>query len=191
MKKIIACISLVFAMSAGVTALADTATPGDNTDVDVVTENTYNTVLITAKEDKDNIVFVDQNDSGFAATVKFLLKEDIADGEYVVKMGSASGAATSMEFRIGEAPKTAISMTKAYTYDTKDGKYDAGFTYEGSLEGYSKLVFTATAEKGSDTATFDLPTTFSGEGITDFAVRVVDIPDGVEVTLSVAPDEAE
>lgn len=197
MKKIIACISLVFAMSAGVTALADdTATLGDNTDVTVNTEATYNTVLIT--DPNGEYVYVDQDDTtGFGAASNFLLKAGSTDenyGVYTVKMGSANGASTTMTFEIVDpnaAPED-IAMTPAYTYDTKDGNYDAGFTYAGSLEGYSKLVFTAThAEKGSDTAIFDLPTTFTGEGITDFAVRVVDIPNGVTVALGVTAAEEE
>lgn len=198
MKKIIACISLVFAMSAGVTALAaDTATPGDNNSVDVTLDTTYNTVLIT-KNDTGDTVYVNQDDTtGFATGSNFLLKEgtDTNYGEYTVKMGSASGATTTMSFEIVDpnAAPEAITMTQAYTYDTKDGKYDAGFTYEGSLDGYSNLVFNVTKTvdevETTKTAIFGLPTTFTGEGITDFAVRVVDIPNGVTVTLGVAAAE--
>ena len=199
MKKIIACISLVFAMSAGVTALAaDTATPGSNNSVDVNTDATYNTVLIT--DPNGDYVYANQDDTtGFGAASNFLLKDSAATtyGVYTVKMGSANGASTSFDFEIVDpnaAPKP-IEMEKAYTYDTKDGKYDAGFTYKGSLEKYDTLVFTAKktvdgVEK-TGTATFALQTTFSGEGATDFAVRVVDIHKDVTVTLGVTAAEKE
>ena len=96
MKKIIACISLVFAMSAGVTAMAETV---DNTDlaadntVTVTPDVTYNTVLITNED--DDIVYVNQNDEGYTASTAaaFLLKSDAGYGTYTMKRGSANGVA--------------------------------------------------------------------------------------------------
>ncbi len=200
MKKIIACISLVFAMSAGVTALAaDNAEHVDsNNSVKVNTDATYNTVLIADPNGKT--VYINQNDTtGFGAASSFLLKGSAATtyGDYTVKMGSASGATTTMSFKIKDldAAPEPIEMEQIYTYDTKDGKYDAGFFHEGSLEEYNTLVFTA--KKTVDgvvktgTAIFDLQTTFSGEGDTRFAVRVVDIPKDVDVTLGVTAVEEE
>lgn len=195
MKKIIACISLVFAMSAGVTALAaDTAAPSDNNSVDVNTEATYNTVLITADDYEDEIVYVDQDDTGFAAASNFLLKAgtDTKYGAYTVKMGSASGDTAEMHFIIVEPDTTPdITMTEAYTYQVGD-KYDKGFTLKNtSLSGYNKLVFTATNGEDTDTATFELPFTISGESDVNFAVRVTRIPEGVTVTLGVIADDEE
>ena len=93
MKKIIACISLVFAMSAGVTALAadaDYVKDGNSYSGDIPAG--YTTVLIekdAVGDTPSEIVYVDQSDDdGLGTTVNFLLKgEKLADGTYTVKLG--------------------------------------------------------------------------------------------------------
>ena len=93
MKKIIACISLVFAMSAGVTALAADATyTKDGNSVSGFDATGYSTVLITEDriDDVDDIVYVNQDDSGLAGMTQFLIKDGAKDGKYKMKFGGAS-----------------------------------------------------------------------------------------------------
>lgn len=194
MKKIIACISLVFAMSAGVTAMAETV---DNTDlaadntVTVTSDATYNTVLIIDNAD-GKIVYVDQNDAGYAASAaaNFLLKSDAGYGTYTMKRGSNSGATfEDVTITIEEPYSGPIDMGEAeYVWNYADGaRKDVGFKLEAaeSLTGLSKLIITATKNGEERSLTIDdaFPT-ISGAGAIDVAVKITQVP--VDVTLSVS-----
>ena len=103
MKKILACMSLVFVLSAGATALAaenviDSGAytkEGNTLDVALAGATHKNTILITKNgvSGSDGIVFADQNDDTFVGvTTGFLLKgESLDPGTYTVKMNNAQG----------------------------------------------------------------------------------------------------
>ncbi|MBQ3124792.1 MAG: hypothetical protein IJC09_05170 [Clostridia bacterium] len=173
MKKIIACISLVFAMSAGVTALAADATYSDDA-TNTVTMDTadYTTVLIEDAE--ENILFVDQNDSGFGSAAKFLLKgtEKLAVGTYTVKLGGSSTAAsTSTTFTVSSVTPNSIPMT--ITNEKKNGNtYDYGWFATTDVEDCKFIAITA--DNGSDAKTvyFDSPFTGTGAEGAEVAVAI-------------------
>lgn len=186
MKKIIACISLVCAMSAGVTAMAATeATPSGKDSVSVTDASDYKTVLITEKDDTSKIVYVDQNDSGFTGTAaNFLIKADAEYGEYTIKMGGATELFTK---NITLAPTAAdtTSIGEPVATSTQADKTTYAYKYDKALPGYSKIMVTATRTSDSKTgsAYIDIPT-ISGGAITILGVKVTDVPDGYTISVS-------
>lgn len=192
MKKIIACISLVFAMSAGVTALADGATyDKDSNSVVDFNANNYSTVLITADDYDDEIVYVNQDDSGFGSAADFLLKAgtDAKDGDYTIKLGGASDGSTAIaSFRISSiVPVTTPVevMGKEVTKDAEGNKfYAVGCKATATLNNAAYVVVTAT--KGSDSRTVSVPTGWTGEGTANIGIKVTNVPDGIELTVGLS-----
>ena len=189
MKKIIACISLVFAMSAGATALAaTTAEPGSNNSVDVTNDAVYNTVLIEHSTTKD-IVYVNQNDEGYTtAAVNFLLKANPEYGTYNVTLGKTDGSApVATTFEIND-PNPDIVIPPAFDGVNASGERVVGFSLktDRSLSAYTKLHFTATkAGETPGSVTIDPNfTTLSGESEVDVSVEVTGVPEGATLTVS-------
>ena len=136
-------MSLVFALSAGATALAaelDTSQVYDSSEnslkVGLSGATEMNTILITKGNDTSDkgIVFIDQNDNTFSGVTKFFLKgESLDPGKYTVKMNNAKGTAlTTNEFTISDEPPKEIGISaEAFTYAKKDLQgnpvYDTGF----------------------------------------------------------------
>ena len=189
MKKIIACISLVFAMSAGVTALADVEYDKDTNSVTPIGEG-YKTVLIekdaTADAPKET-VFVDQNDSGFESSTDFLLKGDkLADGTYTVKMGGHETAAPiSDTFIITSIKEKTVEMTIQNKVDDKDADtYQIGVFDTVVANDCQYIVVEATRTADSLTKYGYFETGFTGDGNVAFAAKITGIPDGVNVKVS-------
>ena len=186
MKKIIACISLVFAMSAGVTALAADATYSDADNSASIDATGYTTVLI--EDASSNILYVDQNDSGLGSTAKFLLKgtDKLADGTYTVKLGGSSTAAASTStFTISSVQpvvKAAEVMGKELSADGES--YSIGCKAEATADECAYVVITAV--KGGVTKTVYKESGFSGEGDINLAIKITEIPEDVEVTVGVS-----
>lgn len=190
MKKIIACISLVFAMSAGVTAMAaTTAEPSGNSSnngVSVTPDATYKTVLIT-KKDSSDIVYVDQNDSGYTASsaANFLLKADAGYGDYTLKMGGSDSDSVTTEFSITPDESNVGTKADAIKLDSDNDTSTQGFKFENAdLGTYKYLQFTATKDGKTKSVTTEMGTTVTGEASANLAVKVTDVPDGVTLTVS-------
>lgn len=197
MKKIIACMSLVFALSAGATALADVLdtsqvydSSNNSLSVSGSGATNMNTVLITKDAD---ILFADQNDDTFSGVTKFLLKgSELKPGTYTVKMNNAKGTAlTTNEFTISDAPLSEMAITtEAFTYAKKDAQgkdvYDKGFkATNANLSGINYIAITNTTEGDSDqgkTAYYSLGTTFTN-GSASVAIRINNIPAGKTVSV--------
>ena len=149
MKKILACMSLVFVLSAGATALAaenviDSGAytkEGNTLDVALAGATHKNTILITKNgvSGSDGIVFADQNDDTFVnVTTGFLLKgESLAPGTYTVKMNNDLGTGFEEKtFTVAEgAPDRVEVPNQAFTYEyfnkaRNQYEYDAGFKVE-------------------------------------------------------------
>ena len=197
MKKIIACISLVFALSAGATALA--AEVGDTSySVDATGKDT---MLIQASN--GSIVYADQNDSGFDAAVNCLFTTELAAGTYTVKMNTFEGDDSSTTFTVAAPGKDEadgveeVSMTantskvvehsdvKSVLFET-DKLVDSNKQYNAV-----KITYTGKADRGTQTATikFNNATTITGgsETYSDISVFLVNLPKTVDLsTLSVA-----
>ena len=176
MKKIIACISLVFAMSAGVTALADGYSEGNNS---YTLDGTgYKTVLITSDNDT---LYVNQNDLGLGSGLECLLKGDtkLADGTYTVKLGGHDTAEPKTEtFTISSEP---VAITTATIMGREESTNDAGKTVyavgckaSAVLENATHVVLNVT--KGDTTKSISFETNLSGTGNADIAIKVYNVP---------------
>ena len=206
MKKILACMSLVFALSAGATALAaelDTSKVYDSRENSLkvgLSGATYkNTILITKDNDtsNDGIVFVDQNDSTFSTVGTFLLKgESLAPGTYTVKMNNAEGNGFETKtFMVAEdAPTDAQELTQSFRYDYGSGenaRYHVGFLGEGiNLSNYK---FIAVTNKTIDDNDYD-KTIYYPIGATlntpaNVAVKINNIPNGVTLSVSLVEEQ--
>lgn len=189
MKKIIACISLVFAMSAGVTALAADATYTKDTNDVAIDATGYTTVLI--EDAADNIWYVDQNDSGLGSTAKFLMKADPADGTYTVTLGgSSTAAATTSTFTITSRQpivKAVEVMGKEYAAD--GATYSIGCKATATLEECAYVVVTAVKDSATKVAYYE--TNFTGEGEVNIGVKITDVPSDVNVTVGLSDYKPE
>lgn len=184
MKKVIACISLIFAMSAGVTALAADYNETDTTVT--VGDSGYKTILITPTNDTRNIVYVNQNDSasGFNAATKFYIKANAPVGDYTVTKGNGT-ATTTETFSIssGESEEVLKPLTITNKVFDADGQhYGVGIIANVKGTEAQSIVL----KRKSDDKKVSYDTGLSGEMEVKIAVKVTDIPANEEVTVYVS-----
>ena len=198
MKKILACMSLVFVLSAGATALAaelDTSQVYDSSEnslkVSLSGATEMNTILITKDgvSGSDGIVFADQNDDTFRGVTSFLLKgESLDPGTYTVKMNNAQGNGYEEKtFTVAEgAPDRVDVSTQAFKYEyfneaRNQYEYDAGFKVEN--RDLSNVRYIAITNVTKDkTVYIELDGTYQANA--NVAIRINNIPK--DVTVSVA-----
>ena len=193
MKKIIACISLVFAMSAGVTALAaeEATYTKDGNSVSGFDANTYSTVLITEDriDDVDDIVYVNQEDSGLAGITQFLIKDGAKEGNYKMKFGGATnGEVKEYTFKISSEPVEKIQATimgrEESTNDKGEAVYAVGCKATVTLDNAKYVVITAVKDDKTESVTYS--TGWSGEGVANIGIKVTDVPADVELTVGLS-----
>ena len=189
MKKIIACISLVFAMSAGVTALAADTDYNKDDNSYSVNATGYKTVLI--KDDSNNILYVDQNDSGLGSVAKFLLKGDtaLADGTYSVTLGGHdTEAAKKSEFTVSSIVPVSTPVEVMGKEVTKDAEgnnvYAVGCKATATLDNAKFVVITAVIN--DETKSVSYSTDWSGEGQANIGIKITDVPENVELTVGLS-----
>ena len=198
MKKILACMSLVFALSAGATALADeldTSPAYDSSENSLTVRlsgaTKMNTVLITKDNDtgNDGIVFVDQNDDTFSSVSKFLLKgNSLAPGTYTVKMNNDLGTGYEKKtFTVAEGALDRVDVSiQAFKYayfnnHTNQDEYDAGFKVENAdLSNVHYIAITNVTE--NKTAYIELDGTYATNA--NVAIRINNIPENVTVSVA-------
>jgi hypothetical protein len=190
MKKIIACISLVFAMSLGATAMASEL-PYSSADNSVTADGSeYTTVLITSES--DDIVYLDQDDSGLSATAKFLIKADAVEGTYTVLLGGNSdGSTASHTFIIANEPDPVPEVTTTTVlgkeYNEENTTYSIGCKAESvAVSACNYVVITATKGDITKTAYIDSGFTGSGDGEINVAVKITGVPSDVDVTVGLS-----
>ena len=201
MKKILACMSLVFALSAGATALAATneidSRAYDSSDnslnISLAGATNMETILITTEDDKD-ILFVDQNDKGLGSVdsvTKFLLKgtDKLNAGTYKVKMHDTDNGETTINtFTVAEGVPDTVNVLQAFKYayinkHTQKNEYDAGFKAKSAnLSNVQYIAITCTQGAVTKTVYRELDGTYNGT--TNVAIRINNIPE--DVTVSVA-----
>ena len=200
MKKILACMSLVFALSAGATALANELNTSQvydssNNSLSITGAGATDkeTILITNEDDTD-ILFVDQNDKGLGSVgsvTKFLLKgtDKLEEGTYIVKMhDTQTGETTTNTFKVVEGAPDTVNVLEAFKYGyinkhTQKNEYDAGFTATGQdLSNVRYIAITCTKGEVTKTVYRELGGTYNGT--TNVAIRINNIPS--DVTVSVA-----
>ena len=189
MKKIIACISLVFAMSAGVTALAADTDYNKDDNSYSINATGYKTVLI--EDASKNILYVDQNDLGLSSAAKFLLKGDtaLADGTYYVTLGGHdTAAAAKSSFTVSSIVPVSTPvevMGKEVTKDAEGNEfYAVGCKATVTLDNAKYVVITAV--KGDKTQSVTYSTGWSGEGAANIGIKVTDVPADVELTVGLS-----
>ena len=187
MKKIIACISLVFAMSAGVTALAadaDYVKDGNSYSGDIPAG--YTTVLIekdAVGDTPSEIVYVDQNDDdGLGTTVNFSLKgEKLADGTYTVKLGGHdTDDLTTKKFTISSEPvaTTPATIMGRVEYENEEGeaRYKVGCKATVDLKNAAYVVLDVTNTDTKINNSISFSTNLSGDGSADIAIEIHNVP---------------
>ena len=193
MKKILALTSLIFALSVGATAMAadESEVPNVASGVDYTTTiaDGFATVLVQGPGEATDIVYVDQADSVFGASLNLMLKAGINDGTYTIKFGGAGKEATSRTFTLKTATTdpdpapTTIPMTVAKETVYPQGK---NIAFETSVTtAVNAVKFTVNDGTGNKTATIRLtnaPAAISGGAYANCVVLVTGIPDGVTVT---------
>ncbi len=211
MKKILACLAVVTSLS-GVTALAETTYDdiyyGANNEVRVdasVNDIGGSKTSLIKNASTGEIVHIDQNDNGFASAAAFLLKEGIADGEYIASFGGTDGTVKTLNFYVGDleigdltldrANKMIVTKTAStYTVDdklvidkaTEEAVYTKGFTYDNvAIDTYNTFKsIKVTSEDGSQTIGA-IPigeggwggTTATGEGSVNIGIQIHSIPE--------------
>lgn len=178
MKKILACISLVFAMSAGVTALADGYDESKNSYT--VDATGYKTVLITSDNDT---LYVDQNDQGLGTGLECLLKgaTKLADGTYTVKLGGHDTDAPKTEtFTISSEPVEKIRATIMGREESTNGEgeavYAVGCKATAVLNDAAYVVLNVTSNNTQVTKSISFSTGLTGDGSADLAIKVYNVP---------------
>lgn len=176
MKKLVAMMSLVMILSAGVTAFAaDVTYDSENEQVTSDIAAGKSTVLITkGGSDEEisagSIVYMNQADanSSFEAGTNFLLKKDVADGEYTVRFGGDSTATTT--FYVGVAADTTGNIKMEAVGDIEQVKGGFGIGYKIETEGnYKNLLI----EKTDGTVVgCALQTTISTDGGVIYGVQI-------------------
>ena len=200
MKKILACMSLVFALSAGATALADENVidsgaydPSDNSlSITGAGATNMETILITDETGKD-ILFVDQNDEGLGhvqGVTRFLLKGTgkLKAGTYNVRMHDTdTDVTTTKTFTVAEGAQNIVDVSnQAFTYEyynthTERYEYDAGFKVENKdLSNVRYIAITNVTE--NKTAYIKLDGTYKANA--NVAIRINNIPKGVTVSVA-------
>ena len=202
MKKILACMSLVFVLSAGATALADGIDVRNNYDkehnsfaIDMIGATEKNTILITKNDDddskEDEIFYVDQNDNSFSSVASFFLKGDsLAEGTYTVKMNTTDGEYPETKtFTIAPgATETVEVSNQAFRYDytnksTGVEEYDIGFT--ASATNLSKVNYIAVTDKTNNrTAYFEIGTKFSSDSNAAVAIKIKNVPKNIDISVA-------
>ena len=195
MKKLFACASLVVAMMlstsamAAVTSDADIAVAdGAVTNADIAAD-TYKTVLIYAGETTDapteaNIEYVNTYSTAVSSATSFALKNEAANGKYVMMLGGAGTlaepvAATKVAFEITDDPivddPTLDAVDSAGTVTNTDGTWNAGFKGVFTLSDYNSVILDLGTTKlaWSIDAVFG---TITGDVTTSAALEIQNIP---------------
>ena len=132
MKKRAISILLTLAMLMGINASAAKYTKSGNF-VTVDNGSEFNTIMIRKQGEDGDIVYLNQDDTGFEAAQKFLIKDKPEDGTYDVLMGKWNGTdAETRSFTITSAivvkgTVTSTSHIKKIEF-TKQDEADASAT---------------------------------------------------------------
>lgn len=192
MKKSLICIALLASMLSGVTAMAADSYDSDANKVTVSDKGDFKTVIIKNKS-TDDIVYVGQNEAGFAGA-EFLLKANPANGTYTITMGGNGSAANnvSTDFSIINAAaltKTAELNGSKVTAEDNNGTYTVSFVSDEpiNLDNIKAVVVT---HKGKSMYT-KVGTDLSGAGTAMLGVRILDVPaaDINDVSVFVSADD--
>jgi hypothetical protein len=197
MKKILALTSLIFALSVGATAMAadDTSVtkdPGAVVNYETVKANGYTTVLVHKADDINNIVYVDQADDTFGAALTLMLKADMDDGEYTMKLGGAGKETIASNFTLttnsgsgseGSTTDTVVAdMDSVATTNNGDGTKNIAFSATVTQD-VDAVEFTVTKGEYTATGVLDLKNSLNISGTNaDCAILVSNIPDGYNIT---------
>jgi hypothetical protein len=196
MKKILALTSLIFALSVGATAMAadDTSVtkdPGAVVNYETVKANGYTTVLVHKADDINNIVYVDQADDTFGAALTLMLKADMDDGEYTMKLGGAGKETIASNFTLktnsgsgstDPDPAPTVEMgDPVATTNNSDGTKNAA--YETLVtSNYNKIKFTCSKNGVQKTATIAID---GIDNLTGVAANVVVLVKNVPVDVTI------
>ena len=157
----------------------------------------YRTVIIAEQDNANNILYnnilyVDQNDSDFDASVRFLLKEDITAGTYVVSFGGLGEIKTSSFTITDEAVKGERSMPRVGSDTVEEGETGrVGFTVaDVYIPAYSSILVSYSSDGQTVTLGYPLSSLIDAniDSNISFGLQINDVPaeymDSINVSLS-------
>lgn len=187
MRRIVVVMIAAIVLSSGASAYAEVSYDTDRHAV-YNDEAGYRTIIVTEQENEENILYIDQNDSGFDTAIGFLLKIPVKAGTYTVRIGDGSNV-KSEYFSITETD-AAGERTMTRIADMNDGR--VGFTIENVyIDSYKSIKVTYT--KDGQTVTLGYPLSEllragSVSGKVNFGLQINDVPgdarENIEVSLS-------
>ena len=144
MKKLTSWFLTMVITLSGVTAMAEDSTTSDPTTQDVYNNvdnavsptdvqgiDGYTTVLIK-KDSSDEIVYIDQSPNGFSSVASFMLKKDIADGNYTATFGNKDGDTKTVKFFKGEFKVTQGIDDKGEIKEIDGMPFDTSYKMEAT-----------------------------------------------------------
>ena len=137
-------------------------------------------------------MYIDQNDSGFDASVRFLLKEDITAGTYVVSFGGLGEIKTSSFTITDEAVKGERSMPRVGSDTVEEGETGrVGFTVaDVYIPAYSSILVSYSSDGQTVTLGYPLSSLIDAniDSNISFGLQINDVPaeymDSIKVSLS-------
>ena len=192
MKKIAGLIALAIVLSVGITAFADGTADYNVTNNAVTVGNSvtdYETVLIT-KDSDNSIVYVNQAENTFNASIAFLLKANPDTGSYTVELGGTDSDVETMTFTIVETGNNDYEMTLAGSEEREDGKFNVGFHIQSEIiSSYHSIKVRFNKGGTPTTGGYHLPDFgVVGPGSFSFAFQINGVPeaekDSIRVYLS-------
>ena len=193
MKKILALTSLVFALSVGATAMAADYTETNNASGVTHTTNeanSFSTVLVQGPGETPDIVYVDQAEENrtFPTALQLMLKPNLIDGTYTMKLGGAGQDVKTKTLELTAATTdpdpapTTIHMTAERTTeygDVKNVAFEAPVT--GAVNAVKFTVTNGTTTKTGIIRLDNAPAQIEGM-YANCVVLVTGIPTGIDVT---------
>lgn len=190
MKKFLFCMALTSAVLSGATAMANGSYSSADNSV-TITDAQSTTVIITKKKasvNDEDIVYVGQNNSGFSAATKFLLKDNPDAGFYTITLGNQTGAPKSTDFVIGNASD--VFTAAANLTELPNSEVDNGDTVtksfvsdDISLSDIKTIVVTCNGKSVYSSVT---DTELSGSGSAKIGVKISGLTKNEDVSAYIS-----
>ena len=187
MKKIVICLAAVAALSAVPVYAAETTYVTDEKYVSYSESDKYKTVLVL--DDADEIVYINQEDTGFNSAYKFFLSSEPEAGIYTLKLGGGSEANVEKEFYIGidqiygDVAASRIDGEDGFSIN-QDGTYNIGYIADIPAGAYRSIL----VKDGERILGYSISTVTSGDGYIKMGIQINGVPaekkDSLEVSLS-------
>lgn len=187
MKKIVLCLAIAAAFSAAPVYAAETTYVTDEKYVSYSEASKYKTVLVL--DQADQIVYMNQEDTGFNSAYKFFLSSEPEAGEYTLKLGGGNEENLKKTFYIGidqiygDVTAGRIEGDDGFSVN-EDGTYNIGYIADIPAGAYRSIL----VKDGDRILGYTINTVTSGEGKVRMGIQINGVPeekkDSLKVSLS-------